>query len=286
MDILLSQGLIYKMVKILRWRKIMVDIVKIIKADMESKRGKYEARAYYNNEVGEATPRYLDIIDSAGNIKTIDTGNKEKLYTNYFRLLVDQKAEYLLAKPVTSKTIDPYELTELFTDGVYNASLDGQTWLFLYLKDNQIQVEIWTSTSLTKMIIEKDKVIATTEHGHYMEQELYQGQVTAEYNRFFNQVPFVPLYNNRNKESDLDNIQALLDVYNSISTGFVSNINDFQEALIKLQGFSGDSEVLKETMANMKTYKMVGIPTDGDMEYMKVEIPVEPRRVILELVKE
>lgn len=295
----------------------MKDIVKIIKADMESKQGKYIAREYYNNDINQQQ----DIILRDDGVVIDRTPKRQKLYTNYFRLLVDQKEEYLLAKPISGKVNNVYKLTEMFSEAVHNGSLDGQSWLYCYMKDNkleytfiedreiipfysnygkelekliryyrisekQIMVELWTKDSLTKLVIEKDKVISSESFGHYITQELYQDEVIGSYNRYFGKIPFIPFYNNKHKESDLNNIQGLLDVYNSISSGFISNIDDFQEALIKLQGFSGDSEILAETMANMKKYKMIGIPSDGDMEYMKVEIPVEPRRVILELVKD
>jgi len=297
-----------------------LDIVKIIEQDKKNKQGKYIGRAYYNYKQTN-NDRYVDVV-SKGEIKTVDTGGNTSLYTNFFRLLVDQKVEYLLAKEVSS---DVENVTDMFIDGLYNASLDSQAWLYFYILDNKLQsafindseiipiytnfgkdlstiiryydkdentiaVEIWTDDNLAKMEIKntngKGKIVNAYETSHYSTQTRYDGEVEQETERYFNQIPFIPLYNNRSIETDLVPVKELLDIYNQINSGFISNINDFQEALVKLTGFSANQEVLEETMRNMKEYKVVGLPADGDVEYLKVEIPVAPRELILRLVKE
>jgi SPP1 family phage portal protein len=98
------------------------------------------------------------------------------------------------------------------------------------------------------------------------------------------------MFNNKSKKSDLEGIQELIDMYNSINSGFIDNINLFQEAIVKLKGFTGDTEELEAVRKGMQKYKMVGIPNGGgdsaDIEYMSIEIPVEARKLILEILKE
>ena len=293
--------------------KILIDI---IKADRIKKQGRYAADEYYNYKPTQ-NERYVD-IQSNGKISTIDTHKGATLYTNYFRLLVDQKIEYLLAEEVTAEMP---ELTDLLIDGIYDASLHTTAWLYAYIYDGKLQytfvhdkeiipiynnygkeletliryyniddkttqVEVWTPDSLTKMEIRDDKVVTASTEAHFVTETVYQGKSEGTEERFFGQIPFIPLYNNRDKESDLVNVKELLDVYNTTSSGFVSNIEEFQEALIKLTGFAQDEESLIDTMRQMKQYKMVQLPDQSDVSYLNVEIPTVPRELLLRLVKD
>ena len=56
----------------------------------------------------------------------------------------------------------------------------------------------------------------------------------------FGFVPFVPLYNNKNHESDIEDVEILCQIYNEICTGFVTNVRKFQEMLMKLKGYCGE----------------------------------------------
>ena len=291
-------------------------LIDLIKADKIKKQGRYLANAYYNYKSNQQD-RFKNVYAN-DTITTIDTKKGSTLYTNYFRLLVDQKIEYLLAEDVTA---DIPNLTDQLIDGIYDASLNTTAWLYAYIYDgklqytfvhdseiipiytnygkvlesliryynideNIIQVEVWTANSLTKVKIEADKVTSTIKAPHYVTQSVYQGELEEEEMKFFGQIPFIPLYNNRDRESDLVNVKELLDVYNTTSSGFVSNIEDFQEALIKLTGFSADEDVLVETMNQMKKYKMVGLPENSDVSKLVIEIPVAPRELLLRLVKD
>ena len=291
-------------------------LIDLIKSDRVKKQDKYVANNYYNYKPNQEE-RFVD-TNANGKIMTIDTKKRSTLYTNYFRLLVDQKIEYLLAEEVTAEMPN---LTDLLIDGVYDASLNTTAWLYAYIyngklqytfvhdreiipmyknygkelesliryyniDEKNVQVEIWTPTSLTKIVIREDQVASTLEAPHYITQSVYQGQMEEEEEKFFGQIPFIPLYNNRDTQSDLVNVKELLDVYNTTSSGFVSNIEDFQEALIKLTGFSADEDVLVETMNQMKKYKMVGLPENSDVSKLVIEIPVAPRELLLRLVKD
>jgi SPP1 family phage portal protein len=100
----------------------------------------------------------------------------------------------------------------------------------------------------------------------------------------FGFIPFIPLFNNKNKESDVESIDILLKVYNEISTGFINNVRSFQEMLMKLKGYGG--EKLDTIMEKLKKYKVIPTAENGDIEYIKVDIPVEARSVLLNICKE
>jgi len=298
-------------------------IVELIKKDMNNKKDKYIANKYYYYKPKSKEDNIVNTTNANGDIITINLNKSCNININYFKLLVNQKIDYLLAKVPTfsPKNYTKNQLVELFETMMLNASLDVVSWLHFYVENNKldwiiihdveiiplydthnkniigiiryyetdketIQVEQWSVNGVEISIIKEDKLGEVQELSHYKQDTIYQDEIvdTQYYNFTF--IPFVPLYNNRNKESDMEGIQELLDYYNQVSSGFIDNIDKFQEALMKLKGFSGDSSILEQTMKDLKRYKMVGLPEDGDVDYIKVEIPVEARKVILDLLKE
>jgi len=301
------------------------DLVKLIKEDSKKKQGRYDARKYFYYKPDKKQVTEIDVVDQEGNIKTIKLGTSAFLYTNYFKMLVNQKINYLLAKDPTikeSEIVSITLITDLLEDLLLNSSLDTASWVHFYvndenrldwilihdseiipmydrygkniieiiryykISDEEIKVEQWDKKGVTFSVIRKDNIVSASHETHYIEDDVFQGEIINSEAKNLPFIPFLPLYNNKSKSSDMDGIKELLDMYNQINSGFVDNINRFQEAIMKLKGFSGDSATLKETMDNLKTYKMAGMPEDGDMEYMAVEIPVEARKVILDILKE
>ena len=300
------------------------DLIELIKKDKKEKAKKYIANSYYNYKPKPSGDFEIDVADTKGTIRTIKVKNDVIVYINYFKLLVNQKIEYLLSKEPTIKAKMNYTITtitDMLKTLMLNASLDGTSWLHFYVEDNildwiiindseiipifdnkkkniisiiryydldkdKIKVETWDVNGVTNIIIDKDKVITEQETTHIQTDVIYNNVVIDTNNINFPFIPFIPFYNNKDKASDIDGIQELLDFYNEISGGFISNIYKFQEALTKLKGFSGDEEVLKETTRLMKKYSMVGIPEGGDIEPLTTEIPVEARKFMLELLKD
>lgn len=311
----------------------IVDIIKTIKDDIRKKQGKYIARKYYKykpKNIGDEINTY-----SNGTIRTIKI-KQNGLYTNYFKLIVKQKINYLLAKEpeikIKNDKITVTNIADMLENAMLNASLDSTAWLHFYVENNNLEwvfvpdteiipiydkynkkiiriiryypiedekstdefkkfkIETWDKNSLTINIIEKDKIITNDITTHYVERKIYQGQLEDEEFKNFPFIPFIPLFNNKDKESDIEGIHEQLDMYNKISSGFVENIEIFQEFLLKLKGFSGQGDQLEVIAENMKKYKIIAMPNGGgdntDAEYMSVEIPVEARSVILEILKE
>lgn len=305
-----------------------MDIVEIIKEDIKKKKDKYKARDYYNYKLKQDEDDEIHTA-SNGEIHTFKKENTKELYVNYFKILVKQKINYLLAKTPELETKDDYTVTiikSMLKEAGLNACLDSTAWLHFYVEENKldwifvedkeiipmydkykkkiieviryyevdkdtIRVEIWNDKGVTIQLIEKEKVIQEKTEYHYYDQYKYQDNLEDVQGRNFTFIPFIPMFNNDEKKSELTgDLRALLDMFNEVSSGFVANINKFQESIIKLKGFAGDSDELEKTMTHMKKYKMVGIPSAGndgaDIEYMAVEIPVEARQVILELLKD
>jgi len=300
-----------------------LNYVNIIKEDISKKEGKYIARNYYNHK-NSKDDGLISYVDTAGNTKTLNLSKDSELYTNFFRLIVNQKLDYLLAKEPTLKN-DKYSITrivDLLEDLVLSASLDTTAWVQFYIYNNELDwlivpdkevipyydrynknleelikyflidkdtfyVEHWTLRGLKTFKIHKDRITDVMNKSHFEVKTFYvNGDIDSEDSKNFNSIPFIPMFNNKSKKSDIEGIKELLDMYNSISSGFIKNINVFQEFILKLKGYASDSNTLDEVLHNIKKYKAMSLQEGADADYMKVDIPVEARQVILDIIKE
>ena len=94
-------------------------------------------------------------------------------------------------------------------------------------------------------------------------------------------IPFRRFDNNRWQTSDLNPIKPLIDNYDLMSCGLSNNIEDTNEALYVVSGFEGDN--LDELMMNIKAKKHIGVGDGGKVEIQTVDIPVEARKVMMEI---
>lgn len=94
-------------------------------------------------------------------------------------------------------------------------------------------------------------------------------------------IPFFRFDNNKKQFSGLKPIKALIDDYDLMSCGLSNNIQDTNEALYVVKGFSGNN--LDELMVNIKTKKHIGVDEDGGVDIRTIDIPYNARQVKLEL---
>lgn len=301
----------------------MKDILKLIN---EKKNVKYEGRKYYYYKPKDI----IENIDfyAGGKVHSKKVNNTKEVYTNWFKVLVNQKIDYSLSKELTIEKNIPieFDIDDIIDKLTLNSSLDSRSWLHIIIndsnkldwtiiKDSQIIptydkynkyiksiirfwevlenenqqsekitfIQIWTSDKLVEIQIKKDEIISQRISSHYLESLKYQDNEEQINPKNFGFVPFIPLFNNNNKESDIESIKELLDVYNEVCTGFINNIRRFQEMLMKLRGYGGQD--LEEFEKQLKKYGVIPVDENGDFDYLKVEIPVEARKTLLDIVK-
>ena len=97
----------------------------------------------------------------------------------------------------------------------------------------------------------------------------------------FGFIPFFRLDNYKKQFSGLKPIKALIDDYDLMSCGLSNNIQDTNEALYVVKGFTGDN--LDELMLNIKSKKHIGVDEEGGVEIKTIDIPYEARQTKLEL---
>lgn len=97
----------------------------------------------------------------------------------------------------------------------------------------------------------------------------------------YGMIPFFRLDNGKKQFSGLKSIKALIDDYDLMNAGLSNNIQDTNEALYVVRGFQGDN--LDELMVNIKAKKHIGVDEDGGIDIKTVDIPVEARKIKMEV---
>lgn len=89
-------------------------------------------------------------------------------------------------------------------------------------------------------------------------------------------IPFWRLDNCKKQFSGLKPIKALIDDYDLMMCGLSNNLADFDTPLYVVSGYEGDD--LTELQQNLKTKKIVGVDSEGDVQIRTVDIPYEARK--------
>lgn len=103
------------------------------------------------------------------------------------------------------------------------------------------------------------------------------------------EVPFIEFANNEKKQSDLSRYKSLIDLYERVMSGFANDLEDIQQIIYILENYGGQD--LGEFLGDLKRYKTVKTESDvnggssGGLKTLQIEIPVEARKVVLEVLK-
>ena len=153
-------------------------------------------------------------------------------------------------------------------------------------KDNKKikRIQVWDSKQAFFYVqeedgkIELDKAVALNPRPHAIYKK--DGDESTYYEDF-GFIPFFRLDNCKKQFSGLKPIKALIDSYDLMNCGLANNIQDTNEALYVVKGFEGEN--LDEMMFNTKVKKHLGVPEGGGVEILTTDIPVEARKVKMEV---
>ncbi len=100
--------------------------------------------------------------------------------------------------------------------------------------------------------------------------------------------PIIEFDNNIVKGDDLDPVKPFIDAYDMVVNLYLNDIEDLQQLIFILINYGGQD--LQEFIEDLKTYKAVkvtktGAGTDGGVDTLKVDIPVEARVKLLEIIE-
>lgn len=116
----------------------------------------------------------------------------------------------------------------------------------------------------------------------------YMPEEYEEFEHNLGEVPFIEFKNNRNMISDLKKYKDLIDIYDKVMSGYANDLEDIQQLIYILENYGGEN--LKEFLGDLKRYKAIkvestGSGTKGGVSTLQIEIPVEARNSILEILK-
>ena len=97
----------------------------------------------------------------------------------------------------------------------------------------------------------------------------------------YGMIPFFRMDNGKKRFSGLRIVKALIDDYDLMNAGLSNNIQDTNEALYVVKGFEGDN--LDELQFNVRSKKLIGVPEEGGIDIKTVSIPVDARKVKMEV---
>ena len=105
-------------------------------------------------------------------------------------------------------------------------------------------------------------------------------------------VPFVCLKNNTELNTDLHPIKILMDSYDKVKSGWCNDLEDFQELVLILRGYSPLSSEAQSGMSelavflqNLKTHKVISVDNEGGVDALKAEIPTEAKEKFLQITR-
>lgn len=145
------------------------------------------------------------------------------------------------------------------------------------------RIQVWSATETTYFVqvgsgkIQRDNKVTVNPRPHVV----YTDDNGQKMGYGLGYIPFFRLDNNKKQISGLMPIKALIDDYDMMACGLSNNLADFDTPLYVVSGFQGDN--LDELQQNLKTKKIVGVDSEGDVNVRTVDIPFEARKAKLEI---
>ena len=97
-------------------------------------------------------------------------------------------------------------------------------------------------------------------------------------------VPFIEFRNNYEKQSDLNRVKHLIDLQDKVMSGYANDIEDITQCIYILENYGGEN--LGEFLGDLKRYKAVKTDGNGSLSTMSIDIPVEARKVLIDILSE
>lgn len=126
--------------------------------------------------------------------------------------------------------------------------------------------------------IKEDDSVKYNPRPHVVYQDEESGQTMG---KPFGFIPFWRLDYTKKQQSGLKPIKGLIDDYDLHACSLSNNLTDFDTPLYVVSGFQGEN--LDELQQNLKTKKIVGVDSEGDVNVRTVEIPYQARKEKLDI---
>jgi len=138
---------------------------------------------------------------------------------------------------------------------------------------NATQVELWSEDDVTYYILDKDDLyldfteqVNPAPHFYYVNNQQERGYG-------WGRVPFIAFRNNEQEKSDLHYYKQLIDAFDEKVSDNQNSFEEIQELIYILKGYEGQS--LSEFMKNLKFYKAINVDSDGGVDTLQAEVPMD-----------
>ena len=242
------------------------------------------------------------VVENKENNEGLEEILRKEYYTQDFQVVIQEMVEgasiksheYLYAR-TTSQDILTFDVADSLNVAVVEN--EDEVIAFVRYYDRKIlrgtkevkvtHAERWTKENVTyfvtdtrgNYVLDDSKLINPRPHVIAIDED--SGAVLG---RTYGTIPFYRLNNNARGTTDLEPIKALIDDYDLMNAFLSNNLHDFQDAIYVVKGFDGDD--LSKLRQNIKAKKTVGTSEDGGLEIKTVNIPVEARKLKLEIDRE
>lgn len=147
------------------------------------------------------------------------------------------------------------------------------------------RIEVWDAEKVTfftqvddgEITFDDDEEVNPRPHTLYTKK----GDKKTYRDKGYEAIPFIKLPNNRKETSDLVPIKDIIDDYDLMNVDLSNTLQDTNTSLYVIKGFDGDN--LDELILNIRNKKHVGVPEEGDVDIKTVDIPVEARKVKMDI---
>jgi len=241
------------------------------------------------------------------------------LASGWLKILIDQKLNFSLGNQFT---LDIDQITRNIRNGIYDtgkeASKKAIGWAYVYVKDGELKIKTIPTEQVYVEYLDEEKGIVDTAYRCYKINgvetfeiitkdyvEVYEmrdkeyvlvetryhitkgielnGKLTNAETKGWNNTPLIPLYNNEERMSDLNNVKGFIDIYDIVNSDFANNLEDIQDAYFVIKGFNGSN--VTELLNNIKQYKVARVGEGGDAKLETQDIPHEAKTRMLELTQ-
>lgn len=170
-------------------------------------------------------------------------------------------------------TVDPVQVVPVFS-GTLDSELVGVLRCYTTLDPTagqNVQVcEYWDDTMC--------RFYQQTTGGNYI--NFAYPDVGQEFRHGMGAVPFIPFWNNPQRQGDLPLYRDLIDAYDKVMSGFANDMEDVQEVIFVIKNYGGEDK--NEFLSDLKKSKVIKVEGDGGVDTIRAEIPVEARSAFLD----
>lgn len=249
-----------------------------------------------------------------------------KVASNFFQQFVDQEVQYLLSNGVnisdSAKTKIDRDLDTMLQNAAVEALIGGVAFCFY----NVDRVEVFKLTEFAPLYDERTGTLmagiryiridadkpeyitlyepdGVTEYKHtcdgvvtlYAPKRRYRQTIFTDSTRdvlgesdYNGVLPIIPLYGNKNKDSELVGCKNAIDLYDRVLSDFGNDLdrNSVIYWIVKNCGGMTDDD-LYNLQAKLKTLQIVDVDADsgGGIEPHTIDVPTDARKTILEILE-